>query len=149
MKKNLVFKVKRGICKGGFLLLLSPFAMAQLPEVQTDSNLSCMMGGVGLDESKAMRAEAKKWPLVIEFTEQQGKSYAWISGAQLEIINAKGETIFLDKCNGPMFLAKMIPGKYELIATYQNQVKKRSILIDGKQSTKVSFIWTQKNKTPG
>ncbi len=34
-------------------------AMSQLPEIQTDSNLSCMMGGVGLDESQAMREEAK------------------------------------------------------------------------------------------
>lgn len=34
-------------------------AMSQLPEIQTDSNLSCMIGGVGLDESQAMREEAK------------------------------------------------------------------------------------------
>lgn len=34
-------------------------AMSQLPEIQTDSNLSCMMGGVGLDESQEMREEAK------------------------------------------------------------------------------------------
>ncbi len=58
-------------------------AMSQLPEIQTDSNLSCMMGGVGLDESQAMREEAKKWPLAIEFTERQGNSYAWIAGAEL------------------------------------------------------------------
>lgn len=130
------------------LILMSPLTQAQLPEIQTDSNLSCMMGGIGLDESKAMREEAKKWPLVIEFTEQQGKSYAWISGAELQIINAKGETIFFDKCNGPMFFAKIIPGKYELIATYQNQVKKRVVSINGKQS-KVSFIWGGKSGVPG
>ncbi len=129
-----------------FLVLSLNTSKAALPEVQSDSNLSCMMGGVGLDESKAMREEAKKWPLVIEFTEQQGKSYAWISGAELQIINTKGETIFYEQCNGPMFLGKLVPGRYELLATYQNQTKKRTITIDGKQSVKVSFIWGPKTK---
>lgn len=138
----------QGLFYASTLMLISPLTQAQLPEIQTDSNLSCMMGGVGLDESKAMREEAKKWPLVIEFTEQQGKSYAWIAGAKLQIINAKGETIFLDQCNGPMFFAKIIPGKYDLVVTYQNQIKKRSVVIDSKQSTKVSFIWGSKNKSP-
>lgn len=148
MKLHFMSQMKTKIACLCTLLILSPISQAQLPEIQADSNLSCMMGGVGLEESQAMREEGKKWPLVIEFTEQLGKSYAWISGAKLKIINAKGETIFFDQCEGPMFFAKIIPGKYELIATYQNQVKKRTVMIDGKQSVKVSFTWTQKNKAP-
>ena len=138
---------KKYIQSTGLAIILSfnhLSAMSQLPEIQTDSNLSCMMGGVGLDESQAMREEAKKWPLAIEFTERQGNSYAWIAGAELQIINAKGETIFFEKCNGPLFLAKVISGRYEIIATYEDQVKKRMVVIDSKQSTKVSFTWQQK-----
>ncbi len=144
MKLNLARKF---ILSTGFAIIISfnqSSAMAQLPEIQSDSNLSCMMGGVGLDESRAMREEAKKWPLVIEFTEHQGNSYAWIAGAELQIINAKGETIFFEKCNGPLFLARVIPGRYEIIATYDDQVKKRMVVINDKQSTKVSFTWQQK-----
>ena len=144
MKLNLE---KKYILSTGLAIILSfnhLSAMSQLPEIQTDSNLSCMMGGVGLDESQAMREEAKKWPLVIDFTERQGNSYPWIAGVELQIINSKGETIFFEKCNGPLFLAKVIPGRYEIIATYEDQVKKRMVVIDSKQSTKVSFTWQQK-----
>lgn len=148
MKSHSMSKLRTKMACLCTLLIFSSISQAQLPEIQMDSNLSCMMGGVGLEESKAMREEAKKWPLVIEFSEQLGKSYAWISGAKLQIINAKGETIFFDQCDGPMFFAKITPGKYELIATYQNQEKKRTVVINGKQSVKVSFTWTQKNKAP-
>ena len=44
-------------------------SFAQLPEIQTGNGISWMMGGIGLDESTAMRAEAKNWPLSIEFSE--------------------------------------------------------------------------------
>ncbi|MBU3593667.1 hypothetical protein ICN42_06100 [Polynucleobacter sp. 71A-WALBACH] len=57
------------------------YCYAELPEIESRSNLSCMMGGVGLDESQSMREEAKKWPLAIEFSEHIDKTDAWISGA--------------------------------------------------------------------
>ena len=119
-------------------------AQADLPEIQSRSNLSCMMGGIGADETEAMRMEAKKWPLNVEFTEQQGKAYPWVSGAQLQIINQAGKVIFNETCNGPLFLAKLTPGKYQLIATYEGVAKKKSVLIEEGKPSKVSFTWVKK-----
>ena len=118
-------------------------AQADLPEIQSRSNLSCMMGGIGADETEAMRLEAKKWPLNIEFTEQQGKAYPWVSGAQLQIINKAGKVIFNETCNGPLFLAKLTPGNYQLVATYEGVTKKKSVLIEGEKPAKVSFTWVK------
>ena len=127
-----------------FLIFGSHYCFAQLPEIESRSNLSCMMGGVGENESKAMREEAKKWPLNIEFSEHVGKADLWISGAQLTIINNAGKTIFEETCNGPLFLAKLVPGKYQLIAIYQGVTKKRAIEIREGKSIKVSFNWKGK-----
>jgi len=121
-------------------------AKADLPEIQSRSNLSCMMGGIGYDEAKAMREEAKRWPLSIEFSEQQGTTYPWISGAELQIINQSGSTIFNETCNGPMFLAKLASGKYQLIAKYEGITKKQSVMIEDGKSAKVAFVWASKNK---
>ena len=120
------------------------YCYAELPEIQSRSNLSCMMGGVGLDESQSMREEAKKWPLAVEFSEHMGKTDAWISGARLTIINKNGKTIFDEPCNGPMFLAKLAPGKYQLIASYQGVSKKKTIEIQEGKSLKESFNWQGK-----
>jgi hypothetical protein len=102
------------------------------------------MGGVGLDESQSMREEAKRWPLVIEFSEHIDKMDAWISGARLVIINKSGKIIFDEPCNGPMFLAKLSPGKYQLIASYQGISKKKTIEIQEGKSLKESFNWSSK-----
>ena len=120
------------------------YCYAELPEIESRSNLSCMMGGVGLDESQSMREEAKKWPLAIEFSEHIDKTDAWISGARLTIINKNGKTIFDEPCNGPMFLAKLAPGKYQLIASYQGVSKKKTIDIQEGKSLKESFNWQGK-----
>lgn len=118
-------------------------AQADLPEIQSRSNLSCMMGGIGADETEAMRLEAKKWPLNVEFTEQQGKVYPWVSGAQLQILNQTGKVIFNEICNGPLFLAKLTPGKYQLVATYEGVTKRKSVFIEEGKPSKVSFTWVK------
>jgi hypothetical protein len=103
-----------------------------------------MMGGVGLSESQSMREEAKKWPLAIEFSEHIGKSDAWISGAQLTIANKDGNIIFDEPCNGPIFLAKLAPGRYLLTASYQGVIKKKTIEVQEGKSLKESFNWKSK-----
>ena len=120
------------------------YCYAELPEIESRSNLSCMMGGVGLEESQSMREEAKKWPLAVEFSEHMDKTDAWISGARLTIINKSGKIIFDEPCNGPMFLAKLAPGKYQLIASYQGVSKKKAIDIQEGKSLKESFNWQGK-----
>jgi hypothetical protein len=128
------------------IALISSFqyCYADLPEIESRSNLSCMMGGVGLSESQSMREEAKKWPLAIEFSEHIGKSDAWISGAQLTIANKDGNIIFDEPCNGPIFLAKLAPGRYLLTASYQGVIKKKTIEVQEGKSLKESFNWKSK-----
>lgn len=132
---------KKMIFVSSLLVTTMQLCYAELPEIESRSNLSCMMGGVGQNESESMRVEARKWPLAIEFSERLGKSDAWISGAQLSIINAKGVTIFDEPCNGPMFLARLAPGKYHLIASYQGVTKTRAVEIKDGKHIKESFNW--------
>ena len=129
------------------VLVLAAFGIssfAQLPEVQTRPEMSCMIGGVGSDESKALRAEAKKWPLNIEFSERMENKDAWVSGVRLKIMDAKKNTLFEESCNGPIFLAKLAPGTYDIVASYQGVEKKRQIKIEDGKSQRVSINWSNK-----
>jgi hypothetical protein len=133
--------------KSMLVLVLAVFGIssfAQLPEVQTRPEMSCMIGGVGSDESKALRAEAKKWPLNIEFSEHMGNKDAWVSGVRLKIMDAKKNTLFEESCNGPIFLAKLATGTYDIVASYQGVEKKRQIKIEDGKSQRVSINWSNK-----
>jgi len=130
--------------KSMLVLVLAVFGIssfAQLPEVQARPEMSCMIGGVGSDESKALRAEAKKWPLNIEFSERLASKDAWVSGVRLKIMDAKKNTLFEESCNGPIFLAKLAPGSYDIVASYQGVEKKRQIKIEDGKSQRISMNW--------
>ena len=133
--------------KSMLILVLTAFStpsFAQLPELQVRSSMSCMIGGVGSDESKALRAEAKKWPLNIEFSEHLENKDVWISGVRLKIMDAKKNTIFEESCNGPIFLAKLAPGTYDIAASYRGIEKKRQIKIEDGKSERVNMNWVIK-----
>lgn len=58
LNKNMLFSL-------AIVVMMTSQAYAELPLIESRSNLSYMMGGVGETESKAMREEAKKWSLNI------------------------------------------------------------------------------------
>lgn len=103
-----------------------------------------MMGGVGENEARAMREEAKKWPLSIEFSEHIEKADLWIAGAKLIIINKAGKIVYEEICNGPLFLAKLASGNYQIMVSYQGITQKRTIEIYEGKPLKESFNWKGK-----
>ncbi|GEM_PF-5708999 len=69
--------MKNGIHHRSFFLQLGlagalmgqPVAWAQgLPPLQTVGAVSYLNGGIGLDESNALKAEGSKWPLTLVFS---------------------------------------------------------------------------------
>ena len=113
----------------------------QLPEVQIINNYSYIMGGIGEHEADAIQAVAKKWPLSIQFTEHLENYDSWVSGVELKIINSAGHTIFDERIDGPMFLANLPTGSYQLIGSYRGVTKKMMVKIMTNQSLQISMNW--------
>ena len=114
---------------------------SQLPEVQMINNYNYMMGGIGEHEADAIQAESKKWPLSIIFSEHLKNDDLWVSGVQLKIINSKGNAIFDERIDGPMFLANLPTGSYQLIGSYRGVTKKMMVKIMTNQSLQISMNW--------
>ena len=127
-----------------FMLSLLSACYAQLPKVQTQGNITYISGGIGEDEAKAMKAESKSWPLSIEFSEHLVNQDLWVAQVYLRILDSKGKTLFDTTVDGPIFLGKVPPGNYELLATYQEVTKRRVIEIKQGQHIKESFNWQSK-----
>jgi hypothetical protein len=130
-----------------FLLILlivlggNSVCSAQLPMTQAQGNITYIAGGIGEDEVKAMKSESKSWPLFIEFSEHLVGQDLWVAQVYLRILDSKGKTLFDTTVDGPIFLGKLPPGNYELLATYQSVTQSRKIqIIDGKP-LHVSMNW--------
>lgn len=127
-----------------FMLSLLSACYAQLPKVQTQGNITYISGGIGEDEAAAMKAKSKSWPLSIEFSEHLVNQDLWVAQVYLRILDSKGKTLFDTTVDGPIFLGKVPPGNYELLATYQEVTKRRVIEIKQGQHIKESFNWQSK-----
>lgn len=131
------------------LLLLAVLAImslptktyGQLPQPLQDGNITYISGGVGEDEAKAIKAEAKNWPLNIEFSQYLESHDAWVSQVYLTILDAKGGAIFEAKLDGPMFLAKLPTGNYQIVATYEGVTKTQKVQIIAGRSVYVPINW--------
>ena len=60
-------------------------ALAQIPDTQSSQGIAYVSGGVGQEEAKAILAEAKQWPLMLELSQLENGRGVWIFGAKISI----------------------------------------------------------------
>ena len=90
-------------------------AAGELPRMHEEGALQYSCGGIGVDESTAMRAAMKDYPLSLLFAAKDGDYLADIS---VVIKGGKEEMQF--KADGPVCLLKLPSGQYSVQATAKN-----------------------------
>ena len=124
-----------------FFLIVSGFAFAQIPATQHSYGISYISGGVGEEESVAILAEAKQWPLLLELSQIENGRGVWIFGAQIKLINKQQKVIFNAQADGPYMLINLEPGDYSIEASYQGVEQKRTLNVKANASQKISVFW--------
>ncbi|MEX8193795.1 hypothetical protein [Comamonas guangdongensis] len=89
-----------------------PMEAAKIPPMREQGALQYSCGGIGLDESTAMRAAISDYPLSLLFTDKDGEYQADIA---VEIKGAKDSYRF--QAGGPVCLLRLPEGAYTLQAT--------------------------------
>ena len=123
------------------LILMSSWALAQIPETQYSEGISYITGGVGEGESAAILSEAKQWPLLLEMSQIENGRGTWIFGATIKIMSPQKKTIFSAQADGPYMLINLVPGDYLIEATYQGVMQKRPLSIKAEAPQKISLFW--------
>jgi len=124
-----------------FGLLLGSSVWAQIPQTQSSQGISYITGGVGEEESTAILAEAKQWPLLLELSQLENGRGVWIFGSQIKILNTKNVVIFDAKADGPYMLINLTVGDYVIQASYQGVEQKKAISIKAGAVQKMSIFW--------
>lgn len=135
------FSLRRRLVAGLLLLLTLSVAHAQVPPTQSAKGIDFIMGGVGSDESQAMLAEGKWWPLTIDFSEHTADGDVWISDTRVRIVNAADQTVFDQVCDGPLLLINLPPGAYTIAAQHKASIKVQKIHVMKGESRRISIHW--------
>ena len=123
------------------LLLVGTFSQAQIPPTQYSQKIAYITGGVGQEETIAILAEAKQWPLLLELSQLVDGRGVWIFGANVKISNTQKQVIFDAQANGPYMLVNLDAGDYFIAASYEGAEQKRVISIKTGSPQKTSIFW--------
>lgn len=125
------------------VLYFATFAcLAQLPDARTINGIRFITGGIGSDVSKAMQAEAKQWPLLLEFSQADGQAKpAWVAGVKVVISDAKNAPLLETVCDGSLMLVKLPPGSYSIAASYNGVAQNRTLVIAKDMPQRIVITW--------
>lgn len=123
------------------LILMTSWALAQIPDTQYSQGISYITGGVGEGETVAILAEVKQWPLLLEISQLQNGRGVWIFGASIKVINNAKKVIFDAQADGPYMLLNLSPGDYVIEATYEGVIQKRALSVKADSPQKISLFW--------
>ena len=123
------------------LLLVGTFSQAQIPPTQYSQKIAYITGGVGQEETIAILAEAKQWPLLLELSQLADGRGVWIFGANVKISNTQKQVIFDAQADGPYMLVNLDAGDYFIAASYEGAEQKRVISIKTGSPLKTSIFW--------
>jgi len=103
---------------------------------KSQTGISYMTGGVGLEERAVMKKEAESYNLWLEFATKNGN---YLSDVDVRIKDEKGAVVLEEKSTGPWFLASLPAGKYMV----RVKVLKKGILtaVEAPAEKKITITW--------
>lgn len=127
-----------------FGLTVTALAMsnANLPAGHTKGPITYVSGGVGSEEAIAMKREASRFPLSLEFVQGMKDQHAmYLADVQVTIKNAAGRVVLATRSDGPYLLASLPDGHYTISAKHAGRSEIRQVRVEqGKHQTMV-FDW--------
>jgi len=114
---------------------------AGLPPVQRQGAVEYVSGGIGLDESEAMKAAAKDYPLALTFAAQRNGTADYVANVGVSIQDAQGKSVLQATSEGPYMLVKLPAGRYKVSATYNGAAQEREVSVQGGATARAVFEW--------
>ncbi|VWB96392.1 carboxypeptidase regulatory-like domain protein [Burkholderia lata] len=115
---------------------------ASLPPPDHSGKVTYLSGGIGSDQSAAIKQEMGKYSLVLEFAGHTSSGNDYLADIPVQIIDAHGKTVLSTVTAGPFLLISMPDGRYTVTATYHGQVMRRSVDVHASSHSRAVFVWT-------
>ncbi|SIO72747.1 hypothetical protein SAMN05444172_9230 [Burkholderia sp. GAS332] len=124
-------------CGSQFVLAASPV----LPPARAEGAITYLTGGIGSDQSSAIKSVMNKYPLVLEFVGKTDAGNDYLADVPVTISDSHGKDLLSTKSDGPFMLVSLPHGRYSVTATYNGNTRHREVNITGTMHAHEIFTW--------
>lgn len=117
------------ICGASALTLVQ--AQGTVPAMRTEGAVKYACGGIGVDESTAMRAAMASHPLSLLFARPDGD---YLADVMVTLTGPGGAAVSL-RAGGPVCLLDLPPGSYTVEARNEGVSKRQNVTVGGSPRT--------------
>lgn len=125
------------VLASGVLVAAGTVYAAETP-VASKPQVAYASGGVGDDSLEHMQAIRKDFNLKLLFALKVG---SYISDVAVTVTDERGNKVLEAVSEGPWFLAKLAPGRYQVTAAYDGESFKRTTTISATGQRELVFRW--------
>ena len=101
-------------------------------------NVSYVSGGIGEDSRERMKAFSAAFNLKLLLAYKSG---SYMSDVDVVVADAKGKPLIKASSEGPIFMAKLPAGAYEVTATAVGQAQRQKVTVTNGRQAVLHFRW--------
>ena len=124
-------------------------APTSLPPVQRSNDVTYLSGGIGIDQSTAIKDAMHGYPLVLEFAEKTNAGNEYLADIPVQISGAHGKVLLDTDSHGPFMLVSLPDGRYTVTANYKGQQERATVNIAPAGHAHQMFVWPSQATEPG
>lgn len=125
-------------------LLLGTAALTSLVQAKGDevvrspSGISYVTGGTGTEAIDRLKTMESEFNLKAVFATAKGE---YLSDVKVTIVDAGGREVLVTTTEGPVLMAKLAAGAYQIDANSGGRIEHRKVTLDAKRLSTVDFRW--------
>lgn len=114
-----------------------------MPPALTVGSVTYLSGGADPAQEKAMRSEAAKYPLELDFLWGRGAKETELRNVEWSIRNAAGHELLDASSNGPVILVALPNGRYTVTGHYEGKPISHVVDVHKGRHETVALEWPQ------
>lgn len=112
-----------------------------LPAQMTEGGIPYVTGGIGSDESAAIKAQFPKYAAALTFAGVQDGHNVFLASVPVKILDAAGATVLDVTTGGPYLLVDLPPGRYDVVASHQGREQRGHVEVGPGRRAERTFVW--------
>lgn len=112
-----------------------------LPAVHQNAGVEYMSGGIGVDESTAIKSISRKWPLTLVFSVKSSTRAQYAADVNVSIKDVKGHVVLQVQSQGPYLLVKLPAGRYLVDAIYAGHSMTKKFVVAETKPIHIDVVW--------
>jgi hypothetical protein len=120
---------------------LASAATSALPPAQHAGDITYLSGGVGSDQSAAIKGVMRNYPLVLEFVGKTNSGNEYLADVPVQISDTHGKDLLNTQTGGPYMLLSLPHGQYTVTAMYKGKTERRAVNITAATHAREMFAW--------